>query len=342
MSVTAAIFPAAVYPNTIPFCDKKFQKMRVVADFVNRICLALIYKIVHVATWLFSAEVSHRYHSLAKYEFYRCGTLFDFIDYGGEIVDFSTNCFPRVKERLPKDVTELDRLRQIYGADKVDHLYREYPWKHLVERREITSGCCWGMSMDFISSYLQQLDEGMTPLEAVRHIAPHFVEGASDRAQLAHIFFPYSGPGKNREDFFRIVEEMAEANEDQLEKSRLDFYKSTVVLNDAFHLHAEESSVHVMKNYDKSVAQAPFEDFVDGLPAGCYEMTIYFSKGDLAKTKGHSIAWIKTDEETNFIFDSNIGTLAVASDQSAARLWKILGKYVKKDNWILFTPCTRA
>jgi hypothetical protein len=331
MSIEAVTLPLEEYAPTIPFCDKKFKHVRLIAEYVSRTCLALIYIIAAGSSWIFNAKTSHHYCSLAQLEFSRSIKWSSYLDHGNEIIDFSVNCLTHAHE------PDLELFKMRFGAEEVDRIYKMLFPDDGEKMERKSRGCCWGMSMDFIASYLEQMEEGKTSLEAAQCIAPHFASGITDRAEVSQIFYP--GCRMGRDDFFRrcdmeaLYQALGERDGVSLIRD-VPFYNE--VIHPILHLHSEKPVVHVM---DKFVEVGPtFENFIEDIPEGSYEITIYFKSW--GKDVAHSIAFIKTSEEKHVIFDPNVGTLAIDRDQSADRLEKVLNRYISKDTRMIFTPFT--
>jgi hypothetical protein len=344
MSVNAAIFPAAGYPSqAVPFCDKRFKQVRIIAGDTARMCAALFYKVIAIVSAVFSATVSHRYHCLSKLELRRVKNLV-LMGFGKEIVDFSSNSFTQIKEPLSKGETETDALKRLYGTDAVDQFFELWPETDLTKglfRHEVGDGCCFGMSLDFISAYLHHIQLGKGPLQAAKEIAPRFANGPSDGAELCQTFYEaayntemlprYEEKMKNGVDAAKIKRELEaqlgqdDAYQDLCEKAAR-----------AFGLVTKQSLNYTI---DPQNPEAFFA-FVAALPVGAYQFSIVGFSGDDFRCAGHVIAFIKTGEKTDFIFDSNFATLA--TDQSAMRLREAAKRYGTGTCSVFFTPCDKG
>lgn len=182
--------------SSSPFCDKNFKVLRVAADAISRLCLALFYKIISISCWPISSKGFHHYKSLANYQWARVGSvLVSYSKFGKEVVDFCANSSTRVKEHFPQDVDEYERLKRMYGNEVIDRWSRigtgEIPLQidRLCKKEMGSEGCCLGMSFHFISFYLQQIRLGKSPVEAVKSIAGFYVDGAPEEAECAQIFY---------------------------------------------------------------------------------------------------------------------------------------------------------
>jgi hypothetical protein len=325
----------------LSFCDKSFKTLRVTAGSVKGCVLALCYEIIAKATYIFNAQISHRYHSYARRELKSCHKWFNFQIYGKEIVDFSVNSFTRVKELSPPG-KEMHFLKKMYGSKSVDEICQVWPEKEMekkLSRKEMHAPCCFGMSYEFISAYLNQVQQGKTSLEVAKSIAPHFANGASDPAQLCQMVY------STLTDSFQ-----SKLKNKELNASQITFYEVfrgglgkiiKQIGHHFFQIQAGRSFGMVVHNDGSSAAKEGFADFFADLPAGAYIIGInpfQHKKGEGA----HAMAFIKTEEGKDLLFDSNRATFAVDREKVSTRLWDIVTDYASKSFGLVATPCTLA
>ncbi len=359
------------------FCDRDFQCIRVVADSISRLCLALFYEILSLCSWVVSSAVSHHYASWASYQTNRAvNQLGAYLSFGSEVVDFCINSSTRVKELLPNHTTENEALRNIYGDAAIDRWSQigtaKIPLdKARLSRREMASdGCCFGMSLDFISHYLTEVRSGKTPLQAVKAIAGRYVDGAPDEAQLAQTFYAaldtssllatekaalepnFNAKNDEVQSWLKAEQhrikglghrEMPEQLtnlQDQLAKKMQNLRTETI--RDTFTIRAqvEEMQDEIMVNtfgctshmVSIYVCEEPNEDaFLE------FEKIVNtlphgtYHVGLSPDTHaGHAIVYIKTGTGEHFIHEPNFATLAIDPAASAARLWKIATDFYLK------------
>ncbi len=210
--------------NNIVFCDKNFKYIRFAADYMSSVCLSLVYRIIAVAvSFEYTSDFKNRdrhYISLAECEDNKILALkkkfFIFQKHGSEIVDFSENgglrvdqvllqaldendfCLSMTKLKISQSarsnlesthVAELQALKRMYGSETIDDWADHFQVRAFLHRDRTMHGCCSSMTLDFISSYLQQIKAGKAPLESIKAIAPNYAYGASKNAQIAQIFY---------------------------------------------------------------------------------------------------------------------------------------------------------
>ncbi|HEY2811684.1 MAG TPA: hypothetical protein VGJ00_09910 [Rhabdochlamydiaceae bacterium] len=304
-----------------------------------------------------------------------------------EIIDFSENGGRRVDETLwensGEDILsakikilqtiddneeEYKALQCLYGVETVDRWVRTVGIQNLglLQRKKMLNGCCAGMSLEFISSYIQQLKAGKAPEESIKVIAPRFAYGASKLAQIAQIFESAlikqngSRSDKSKEEIDRWYKEekqriaqiqprnpMAIVNLMESYNARLiallseltaRLEQKPILLNKsigkAMGLEVEETGVRRFENPNparKAAMQPAFKAFIENLPTGIYELTL---SARFDKLSDHAICFIKTNSGKHFLFDPNYGTFALKPESAAAHLWKEVGEHGK----VTFVP----
>ncbi|HSW71861.1 MAG TPA: YopT-type cysteine protease domain-containing protein [Chlamydiales bacterium] len=187
--MTAITINPDIKINSTPFCDKYCKGVRVFSQFVGRSLYALGLLVVSVACYIFNRDLSHTYYLMAGNQFNLGGNkLFTYFRFGNELVDFSYNgCTPAFSSD-----TELNALRVRYGTQVVDSWLKIGTKKIPLKQEKLArvgKGICFGMSLDFMKEYLIKIQMGISPIEAIREISSNYVNGASDKAQLAQIFY---------------------------------------------------------------------------------------------------------------------------------------------------------
>jgi len=256
------------------FCDQNFQDFRVLANSVSRRCIGIFYKIISSCSWIFSQSTSHHFNSLSIYHFSRAVTEPSaFLRHGSRVVDFATNITTRVKEIDGEN--EIDALKRMYGNETIalwsEIGNQEIPLNQskLTRLEMVDDGCCYGMSLDFISHYLKKIKEGKMPMEAVKAIAPRYVEGAPDEAQLLQIFSSALDLSKIEKAYQKTLEPKLDAFRRETKKwfreEREKIFKLTPDINGEEHRNR-------MANHQAELAQR-MKNLKNGRVAGFTEMS---------------------------------------------------------------------
>jgi hypothetical protein len=351
--MTTAATNHLIQTNYIPFCDMRCKGVRVLGQFVGRTLYALVLLVVSLVCRIFSKDLASIYFSMANVQSERGGSALDaYLRFGSSLIDFSYNgCM-----LAPSSDTEQNALRARYGSQAIDPWLQvgteEIPLK-LEKLKRAEGGICLGMSFDFIKQYLQEIQRGVSPMQAVREISSRYVTGAPDSAQLAQIFYRALDRIQALEKAFEQVDREIEEQEERLEEplrhteaalAKIILSKSLLaiekieaqqdkIVGQQFGLQLGPPEIYV-PDEPLTDCTAPFIQFLTELPNGCY-------KGRFRSVGGaHGIALIKSDDHC-FLFDPNIGTLAFGKHEIAEKLWEI-GKssyLTKKAGSLSFSAC---
>ncbi len=344
--------------------DKDFKPARLAIDLVNAVCSALFYKIISAAYILGRTRYSnemHRYYALRASDekdkilavFHKWST---YKRYGRDIVDFSENGGARLNEiitnthakiwqkgRSGKTVfeKELQTLQFLYGPEIVEQWNSAVGMQIHFRHLELKKGCCLGMSLDFISSYLQEKKSGKSSLECIKAIAPRFAHGASEQAQMAQLsqeafLEPFvsdqSQIGQLNRWYYQEKDKIAQLPPKERLEAQRDliraFYQKIALI--AKEMPSVDKAL--LESLSKGFAFAPenamfrfqinafdsLNEFVRNVQFGVF--VVFLRDQNL---RGHAIVYIKTEEGKDFIFDPNTATLAIDPAQSADRLAEI-------------------
>ncbi|HEV3270241.1 MAG TPA: hypothetical protein VGZ69_06305 [Candidatus Rhabdochlamydia sp.] len=358
------------------FCNKNYKFIRVAADSISRLCLAVFYQIISYCYKIVGSPTAHHYESLALYQSGKAKNLFTYLRFGKEIIDFCVNAPQQIKSPSSiHHVSEDQTLRSMYGDEDIDK-WIEIITKDASPKLEelcslkITDGCCLGMSLDFISHYLLNVNS-KKPLGS---FFDRYQEGAPKEAQLAQIFYRtlHSTKSLTEEKRERIaienhalgatelgtIENLIKRASDEKSKNYFISLKS-----DQMKRVSTEGSKDIVKmvldrnlimtkpfkftmDIDNAIIFVPqeieelqdleFELIIDDLSAGIYYVS------STSGNSGHSMAYIKTEEGKHIIYDPNLAILAVNYNEAGARLWKIVKRYIKEDEnfTVSFSPCS--
>lgn len=187
--MTTAI--ATISKEHVPFADQNCKILRFLANVVISAVKAFFNFVIAIISWPFSSSYFQHYLSMAQYHFIKVISFIMAVKNQGDIIDFSINCTTCVKEHI-ENAVEIDELEKMYGS--LESWYQigtpDIPLNlKQLKRLDMGEGVCFGMSLDFLSHYLQEIEHGKTPEEAIKAISYRYSEGAPDEAQIAHIFY---------------------------------------------------------------------------------------------------------------------------------------------------------
>ncbi len=305
------------------FMDKDHKNLRVLSEVVNKIGLLTLGRLFMESDISLSSDDKLYYYNLSQYqekkvmELYSCWCLF-----GEEVVDFSYNALPRYVGLM-----SLEDLQDLYGKEEIDRWASFKTDKWYIDKtaffnlakRPMSEGRCYGMSFDFIASYLEEMKSKDSSLEAIKHIASSFAKGASNRAECAQICQSaarlYSYPNAwdhaasrstGKEFYWGLPNALVESMDDLL---------------------AQGFDLTLNKSMIKREDQDP-QDFFSELSNGCHLVLLT----DTLSNAAHAIALIKTDSGKQYIFDPNFGTLAVDRENFSTRCEQLIDWYEKEQD----------
>ena len=362
MAMTATAVNPLIKIHSTPFCDTSCKGIQVFGQFLGRSLYALGLPIASVACRIFSRDLACTYFSMARAQFNRGGlTLVAYCKFGEKLIDFSYNgCVI-----APSADTEQNALRSRYGSNVIDLWLQigteEIPLKPEKLKR-VETGICLGMTLDFMKEYLQQIQAGVPPMEAIREISSRYVTGAPDKAQLAQIFYSAldsthvieqewahldASMEEQITDTHRWFDEqqaqiLALPNEQIPERLHQVQTECTERLNN-FRFNALSGKILAIARIEARRDEIVSNQF--GLqmgPARIYaheEMSAEhdpefsqfleelpigcYAGGFRAKGCAHAVTLIKSSDNEYFLFDPNFGTLFFGKNEIAEKLWNI-------------------
>ena len=181
--MVAAVSPISG-PSPTPFCDRRFKCIRLVADCIAKIYLSIFYTAIFYLAYPFSRRVSLQAKEWSHIYSAQGARILTYLKYGNQIIDFSFNFSPRMEKKT---------MEEAFGKGEIEKWSQNAaPFGHLMKERltpkECREGCCAGMTLDLISTYLKEVRKGNTPASAIRLASSRASEGASKEAELAQIF----------------------------------------------------------------------------------------------------------------------------------------------------------
>lgn len=336
--------------NEVPFCKQKFKFARVVwNDFYSHL--------TRLAYSLFSFEIAaHR----AAVEGSRCLQQSKWTSFGDRLIDFSVNATFVSKQFGLNDPDIFQRSYQLQDLN----------WRPAIGKinRNMLSvkeeAFCAGLSAHFLYLYLKQLQSGSSPAEAVEKIAPLYRHGPPKTAQIVQIL---NDAFDLKDEVVEIVNETQNVFNFYLSylsyliTISLDAIKRIANFVCAFfgfdlqveskveedfdtHIanHMMNSAVELTKNKPmyklfgieideifpfepRNLSKEKFEEEVQKIPIGSYQVSLLSGSG-----KGHSIVFIKTGTDVDFIFDPNVGTYKVEACKSPIGFARLMQRYYPK------------
>ncbi len=216
------------------------------------------------------------------------------------------------------------------------------------------------MVLDFAEKYLRKIEDGISPVKAITQISGEYVAGASDKAQLAQIFYhaltgdtiPYESltatmpqihPLMSYEEGLEnvITTEAMLAQLSELEKfPELETAKLAIELTHSnliaqqFGLTVTFPKIYMHENFEKE-CDFDFKQHLEDLPNGCYLTSFGNQKS------AHATLLIKVDGEY-FLFNPSHATLAYDVDELAEHMWKeaLSMSNKEKPHAFYFSPLT--
>ncbi len=360
--MTTAAVNSPIKINSTPFCDASYKGVRVFGQFLGRSLYALGLLIVSVACRIFNRDLGCMYVSMARFQFNRGGSaLVTYFKFGDKLIDFSYNgCVI-----ASSSDTEQNALRARYGSNTVDR------WLQIgtdaiplnpEKLKRVEQGVCLGMTLVFMKEYLQQIQIGVSPMEAIHEVSLRYVTGASDEAQLAQIFYSALGStqlierewvtldaamDRRQTDILRWLKEQQElARTLPREQILAQLTLVQTQFNERFNSFRSDAFSNKIRAISRIEAQC--DEIVGNQfdlqmgPARIYaqeeisvEYDVQFSQfleelsngcyagGFRAKECAHAVTLIKVSDNQYFFFDPNLGTLALKRNEIAGTLWNI-------------------
>lgn len=307
--------------ETTPFCEKSVPLLRVTAFFLKENLMALVNKIISLVVWIFDTELSYYYANLADFQFHQATyCLSTYLCFGSTVIDFALNRVAKIEE-----FTIEERNRWLSIATSEIPLRTE----NLKPKQD---GFCLGMSLDFLSEYLQLIKKESLPLDAVKAISPRYVMGPPKKAELTQIFYEALGVFKNTEENLgEIVKTALNTYIQAYENARTSDYKAfysdykTILshitswrlktiqsIEDLFGLRMNQEKIHLYKKMT-SQSNADFHQLIEDLPNGSY-LVLYRSNAS-----AHAQSLIKSGDHY-FLFEPSWGTFSFDAARASERL----------------------
>jgi|GEM_PF-5910867 len=318
----------------LPFIDKQYKNFTVLSESAKRVGLYALGMILSYSNKEIAKETLELYQNLSIYQRYRAVYPFQtWCLFGEEVVDFSSNVLPAFTENL-----SVEELEELYGRENwlkwmnlsTDKMYIDKQNVQDVARRDMFEGRCFGISFDFIALYLEKkkTHPELSTFDIVKQLAPIFRKGASDRAELAQICSLLS------------ERKPPESSEESSWTTPEPSYEEWIVslIKDMGDLLAKGFGFTLGRSL--LCSGKPKSESLESLDPGVYSLMIRFED---TSRHGHAIFVIKTEEEKEYIFDPNYGTLAVDKENFGTRLEEILSLYEKPSDQIsivIFNRCS--
>jgi len=267
------------------------------------------------------------------------------MNFGNKLIEFSSNCFSSLKRKDFVKVKQFEDLKTYYKEDTIKQWESvgtdKIPLKKdkLDGLRNLSDGCCMGISLDFMLNYLKEIKAGKAPIDAIKSIAHRFKNGASKEAELAQIFYQFLDDSafvalkskkarehieESNKKFSESLEKLKDINDiDELHKARESIIEETrkrgqeemnslaygkslknKPIAKKFGLNIQKPHTFFTTNTDKN-KESWFKEFVKNLPNGAYTVQVH----------EHVFCFIKTDKDS-YIFDSNFGIIRITLEEN--------------------------
>lgn len=346
-SVTLAVTRPATPAISVPFCDERWPRLKVLGAVISNLFFTTIYRLTSYLTWAFSRKNYHHFRQLADYHEKLLWTrLLVSVKHWGQIIDFSLNSSMRMKELTP--ASEYEALKEMYGEKVVASWFADVPKDKLTRLEMANDRACMGMSIDFIAQYFKELRSGKTPLEAIKTIAPRYAQGAPDEAVLMQIFYKathrktWVNPDTSKEfekwisdreyEIFKISEpEKRQKEQDKFyAEFREKIEKEKQRLTQKLGLYLKDKYGPVVQKRGLLIQEVvPFVAESEGIPKewllnqlqSLKEGSYLTALSSSAHQSGQAMVLIKT-KDSYFISDPSYATLALSLNQACELLSK--------------------
>ncbi|MES2199031.1 MAG: YopT-type cysteine protease domain-containing protein [Chlamydiota bacterium] len=304
-------------PSTV-FMDLDHKDLRVIAEYIYKTELATIGTILTCTDKNLSENDIDRYLDLAFYQRAQSEAKLKTLSiFGNNIVDFSFNALPRFLKSA-----SMEDLENLYGKEllckwmnlSTDKLYIDKTDVIPSLQREMFRGRCYGMSLDFLTLYLEKTEThaNLSSLDVIKSIAGRFSIGASDRAEMAQICQELAVPSFTDKD-------LSTWNAPKSSRKYTDRSDNTLdLISKGFGLtRGEGLSIDIESNEFT-------KDSLANLSQGACLVIL-----DLESGVRHAIALIKAEEENFYLFDPNYATLSFESKDAFDNFENLLHLYRK-------------
>ncbi|MBX7065902.1 MAG: hypothetical protein K1X28_01605 [Parachlamydiales bacterium] len=341
-----------------PFFKQNYKGTRIIFSDLLNIIKAAVYPIF----FSLKDQVSYVEYQLQSTKWHK------WQKYGDQVIDFATNAKYPDKQQ---GATEWGSFQRTYGLQDLD-------WQPLFgvlsrDKLAVSKAFCGGMSAHFIYCYLKELQSGATPREAVEKVSTLYRDGPPKSAQIAQSLLEAYNCNEavivKKEEFTKFSNKLSFICL-YLFHCFLDVIKrvAKIVCSCFGHsleieLKATEGCVEfIMKEFRKQLVElvesrphfqllgigigewsfcAPenLNKTLQTLPSGAYYLAF---QGKCTQDTNHAIAFIKTGQDKDFIFDSNYATLSVDASNSPIELEKLREHYFRNfpdGGEITFFPC---
>ncbi len=322
-------------PAPTSFCDRRFKCLRLAVDCILKIYLSIFYTALSYLAYPFSEKFSHQASDWSHIYALQGGRFFVYLKYGNQLIDFSFNFSLRMHKKTMEEAFDKEDVeRWTQNAAPFGSLIKEK--LHPMRTRP---GCCVGMSLDLISTYLQEVRKGNSSIKAIRIASSKMSEGSTEEAELAQIFATALDPQPaidrrvgNKWILGFHGEELATVPIAPQLACKEDY------LCDSFGLREGKARGHLYSVPQET--ESPPKNYVDlmnRLENGAYQIML-----ESREMPGHSLALIKTSD-TYYFFDPMLGTLAIDPKEAAAAIWENGHPYFKGKELIFrLVPFTLA
>jgi hypothetical protein len=173
-----------------PFYKQRFQWIKVLAGTYYHMHAYVFFKLISKICSLFSDHLSKYFQSQAIKHDQKVSRLFILLDYRSRLIDFSINGTSTIRENASNQEEEHAAIQRHYQLQDLNWeksgLMAIEPSR--LKQLDTQQGCCAGISSHFILCYLNQIQSGKSPFEAIHKIAPLYADEIPKTAEIAQIF----------------------------------------------------------------------------------------------------------------------------------------------------------
>ncbi|NGX63443.1 MAG: hypothetical protein KR126chlam6_00855 [Candidatus Anoxychlamydiales bacterium] len=215
----------------VPFCDQNFKLCRLAINSIFKFPQYMFYISASYVSRRFSENYSTYYNELSAHYFEQVRNRITTYRFMGEsVINFNCN---HSSSRINGEffhVKTFEDLKKIYGESEIDRWNSTLPDELSLENDLkvpylFQTGCCFGISLDFINNFLKAIKAGKTPLDAIKLVSCRYKNGAQKQAELAQII--------------------------HVGLKSLDLISSTKLLDD----YDRAKAIEIQKNHDEEVVK---------------------------------------------------------------------------------------
>jgi hypothetical protein len=299
-----------------PFYKQKFNWLKTITGTVYHIYANLFFNVIFTLTPSFLPDLSKYCQSQSIKNFNKIGRASTLFQYGSRLIDFSVNRTSTVSENASNQEEELTAIKRNYQLQDLYWPARGHTRIDSSKLKQLATrqGCCAGISSHFILCYLNQIQLGKSPIEAIYKIAPLYADEIPKTAEIAQIFEGATHLILPIELIISLTADSPRCNISPIPLLQPQNFMSGSEL--IMGLTAERQ----FRTTKLNETEKELTELTQTLPDGIYNVVLN------GKKASHALVLIKTDQQSYFLFDPNSGTIISDQNQVGKDLWDIANR----------------